>query len=179
MARVKKDKDMKGISRIDSKGTHGWFVRVYRNGKTYSKLYSDNKYGGKDRALKIARKARDYALATIPVLPKSKVRKRRLSKSTKRNKSGVVGVNRTKKTNRSGTVSEYYQVTWSPEIGVTKNKQWSIKKYGEEGAFELAWQFRQNVMKEIYGERYVPDNDIVERPSFEEAEAALQAEVQD
>ena len=44
MAKRKEEDDMKGISRIDSNGTHGWFVRVYRNGKTYSKLYSDKKY---------------------------------------------------------------------------------------------------------------------------------------
>lgn len=49
MARSKANK---GISRIDSGSTHGWFVRGYRNGKTYSKLFSDRKCGGKGKAQK-------------------------------------------------------------------------------------------------------------------------------
>ena len=41
---------MKGISRIDSTSTHGWFVRAYRNNKTYSKLLSDSKFGSRREA---------------------------------------------------------------------------------------------------------------------------------
>lgn len=43
-----------GVSRIDSKNTHGWFVRVYRNGKTHSKLFSDSKFGGREDGLRAA-----------------------------------------------------------------------------------------------------------------------------
>ncbi len=157
----KRKDDMKGISRIDSKGTHGWYVRVYKNGKTYSKLYSDNKYGGKDRALKIAKKARKVAVQAMKSVPTK--RSRRLVTSDRRNKTGVIGVNRTKKRNRSGTVSEYYQVTWSPKTGKTKNKQWSIKKYGEKKAFELACEFRHEVMRDIHGKRYDEELDKIVR----------------
>lgn len=149
---------MKGISRIDSKGTHGWYVRVYKNGKTYSKLYSDNKYGGKERALKIAKKARKMAEQAMKSVPTK--RTRRLVKSDRRNKTGVIGVNRTKKKNRSGTVSEYYQVTWSPKPGKTKNKQWSINKYGEDKAFEMACNFRHEVMQSIHGDRYEKEFEV-------------------
>jgi len=58
MARSKANK---GISRIDSGSTHGWFVRGYRNGKTYSKLFSDRKSGGKGKAQKLAKIYRDEA----------------------------------------------------------------------------------------------------------------------
>ncbi len=143
---------MKGISRIDSNGTHGWYVRVYKNGKTYSKLYSDNKYKGKERALKFARKAREMAMETMSSIPDKPVR--RFVTSDKRNKSGVLGVSKTKKKLRSGNVVHYYQVTWSPKPGKLKNKQWSTLKYGEEEAFRLAVEFRDKVMREIYGERY-------------------------
>ncbi|HYX07369.1 MAG TPA: hypothetical protein VE912_11605 [Bacteroidales bacterium] len=155
---AKRKNDMKGISRVDSKGTHGWYVRVYKNGKTYSKLYSDNKYGGKERALKIAKKARKMAEQAMKSIPTK--RTRRLVKSDRRNKTGVIGVNRTKKRNRSGTVSEYYQVTWSPKPGTTKNKQWSINKYGEDKAFQLACDFRHQVMRNIHGERYDEEMNI-------------------
>lgn len=50
---------MKGISRIDSGSTHGWFVRGYYKGKTISKLFSDKKIGGKNKALKTAKQFRD------------------------------------------------------------------------------------------------------------------------
>jgi hypothetical protein len=162
MGRKPKSEEMRGISRIDSNGTHGWFVRVYRNGKTYSKLYSDKKYGGKERALKIAKKARDHAYKTIPLVKKQRKKHRRLTRGTRRNRSGIVGVNRTTKENKKGIESHYYQVTWSPEVGKIKNKQWSVKKYGEKGAFLMAWEFRKNVMKQIHGEKYDWEKDITD-----------------
>ena len=50
---------MKGISRIDSKSTHGWYVRCYKGGKVYAKLFSDSKFGGKIRGLATAKRHRD------------------------------------------------------------------------------------------------------------------------
>lgn len=70
---AKREKKNKGISRIDSGSTHGWFVRGYRNGKTYSKLFSDLKCGGKRRALQMARNYRDELhnrLSQIPSKPR-------------------------------------------------------------------------------------------------------------
>lgn len=143
---------MKGISRIDAKGTHGWYVRIYKNGKTYSKLYSDNKYGGKERALSFAKKARQIALETLKSIPDNN--SRRLVSHDKRNKSGIIGVSRTTKTNAEGETSVYYQVTWSPQKGQIKNRQWSVRKYGEDEAFRRAKEFRESVMLDIYGENY-------------------------
>lgn len=65
----------KGISRIDSGSTHGWFVRGYRNGKTYSKLFSDLKCGGREQALELARDYRDKLhddLQRIPTKPRQR-----------------------------------------------------------------------------------------------------------
>jgi hypothetical protein len=61
----KKRTVMKGISRIDSGSTHGWFVRVYKNTKTFSKLFSDRKIGGKGKALKEAKEHRDKMTAVL------------------------------------------------------------------------------------------------------------------
>lgn len=148
---MKAQNDRKGISRIDTRDTHGWYVRIYKNGKTYSKLYSDNKYGGSDRALLVAQKARVIALEALKELPREP--KRRLVKTDRRNKSGIIGVSKTTKVNKNGTTSDYFQVTWSPEPGKVKNRQWSVKKYGEQEAGRLAVEYRQHVMKEIYGQR--------------------------
>lgn len=66
---AKKDIKNKGISRIDSGSTHGWFVRGYRNGKTYSKLFSDLKLGGKKKAMDQARDYRDNLLKELEKIP--------------------------------------------------------------------------------------------------------------
>ena len=68
MAKRKNPKN-KGISRIDSGSTHGWFVRGYKNGETYSKLFSDLKCGGKRKAQRLAREHRDELHARLNKIP--------------------------------------------------------------------------------------------------------------
>lgn len=147
MAKSKKDK---GISRIDSGSTHGWFVRGYRNGKTYSKLFSDLKCGGKKKAQTAAREYRDSLhedLAKIPAKPRS----RRIVFRDSRNTTGVLGVCRTAKKGPNGKTNECYSVSWRPEPGVQKCTSFSIRKYGEKKAFKLAVELRKQKLKEIYG----------------------------
>lgn len=152
MSETRQKKKKKGISRIDSGSTHGWFVRVYRNGKTYSKLYSDKKYGGKEKALRYAEKAQELAQESIEQIPKKYTE--RMVTNTSRNKTGIVGVSKTRKKNRSGTHNWYYQVTWTEGPGVVKNKQWSISKYGDREALKMAVNFRDEIMQDKFGERY-------------------------
>lgn len=140
----------KGISRIDSESTHGWFVRAYKNKKTYSKFFGDKKYGGKEEALVLARKHRDQLaeeLSGIPVEAKA----RRIVSSDSRNLTGVLGVTRLSKMTASGGVSEFYSVTWRPQPGVQKCSSFSINKYGEKEAFRLAVKLRKKQMAKILG----------------------------
>lgn len=44
---------LKVISGIETNSTFGWYVPLYRNKKTYSKFFSDSKFGGKDKALEL------------------------------------------------------------------------------------------------------------------------------
>jgi hypothetical protein len=60
---------MKGVSRIDSPKCHGWLARVYRDQKEHPKLFSDLKYGGKLKALKLAQA---YVRKMERALPPSK-----------------------------------------------------------------------------------------------------------
>lgn len=147
MAKSKKDK---GISRIDSGSTHGWFVRGYRNGKTFSRLFSDLKCGGKRKALGLAREYRDQLHADLAKIPQ-KPRARRIVYRDSRNTTGVLGVCRTAKKGPNGKVNECYSVSWRPSPGVQKCTSFSIRKYGEEKAFKLAVELRQKKMREIYG----------------------------
>lgn len=151
MTKSKKDK---GISRIDSGSTHGWFVRGYRNGKTYSRLFSDLKSGGKRKAQALAREYRDELHVELDKIPQ-KPRARRIVYRDSRNNTGVLGVCRTAKKGPNGTVNECYSVSWRPEPGVQKCTSFSIRKYGEDKAFKLAVSLRQKKMKEIYGSEII------------------------
>lgn len=150
MARSKANK---GISRIDSGSTHGWFVRGYRNGKTYSKLFSDRKSGGKLKAQKLAKAHRDELYEELESIPK-RPRQRRIVVSDSRNTTGELGVSRTAKVGPNGTQHDCFSVSWRPEPGVQKCTSFSIKKYGEKKAFKLAVEHRRNKMREIHGSNF-------------------------
>lgn len=62
-----KEQKYRGITRIDSHDTHGWFVRAYKAGKTTSKLFSDAVYGGKNKALKEAKDFREMLVKQLSV----------------------------------------------------------------------------------------------------------------
>lgn len=146
----KRNKKDKGISRIDSGSTHGWFVRGYRNGKTYSKLFSDRKCGGKRKAQQQAREYRTELYDELEQIP-LKPRGRRIVYRDSRNTTGVLGVCRTAKKSANGKINECYSVSWRPEPGVQKCTSFSISKYGEAKAKQLAIAHRRKMMKEIHG----------------------------
>ena len=143
----------KGVIRIDSDSTHGWQVRVYRHGKTYSRLFSDRKHGGEEESFQAALAYREELQREVDAMPDAAPR-RRLIQRNKNNSTGVVGVSRTYKRDRRGIRHEVYAVSWNPEPGVARGTSFSIKRYGEDTAFRLACELRWNKMKEIYGDRY-------------------------
>ena len=148
--RKRKDPKNKGISRIDSGSTHGWFVRGYKNGKTYSKLFSDLKCGGKRKAQKEARQFRDELYEKLAQIP-TKPRGRRIVYRDSRNTTGVLGVCRTAKRSPNGTINECYSVSWRPAPGEQKCTSFSIRKYGEKKAFKLAVAHRRKMLRDIHG----------------------------
>ena len=150
MAKRRSNRRNKGISRVDSGSTHGWFVRGYKNGKTYAKLFSDRKYGGKRKAQNLARQYRDELYERLAQIPK-KPRGRRIVYRDSRNSTGVLGVCRTAKRSTKGTFNECYSVSWRPAEGVQKATSFSIRKYGEKRAFQLAVAHRRKMLREIHG----------------------------
>ena len=143
----------KGIIRIDSDSTHGWQVRVYRHGKTYSRLFSDRKVGGKEEAFEAALAYRSTLEDEVEQIPTPPPR-RRLVHRNRNNSTGVVGISRTYKRDRRGIRHEVYAVSWNPEPGVARGTSFSVKRYGEDTAFRLACKLRWEKMKAIYGARY-------------------------
>ncbi len=148
--RKRKNPRNKGISRIDSGATHGWFVRGYKNGKTYPKLFSDLKCGGKRKAQQAARDFRDELYEKLAQIP-TKPRGRWFVYRDVRNTTGVLGVSRIAKKSRSGKISEVYSVSWRPAPGEQKATSFSIRKYGEKKAFKLAVAHRRKMLREIHG----------------------------
>ena len=133
--------DTYAISRIDLPlmKTHGWQIRLRRQGKLFSKFFSDRKHGGVEEALTIARAYRNELIKSLP----DPVRAGAEGKMTRRNVSGVVGVSRI--VIKSGLRRyEFWQATWSCESGVRKRMKFSVRRYGEDRAFELACVARKN-----------------------------------
>ena len=145
---MKDIQSLKGISRIETTSTLGWYVRVYRNRKTYSKFISDSKFGGKEKALKMAILEKDELSEMISAIPK-KPAKRRVVTKDRRNTTGVLGVSRTSKKASNAKSYECYTVSWRPQPKVQKSTSFSIKKYGEEKALALAIQLRREKFPEL------------------------------
>lgn len=140
---------VKGISRIDSNRTHGWYVRVIYKGCYYSRFFSDGKWGGREKAFKEAIKFRNQ---TEKELGKPRTDRVVVTRSS-RNKTGIIGVVRLRKDGH-----DVYEVNWTPKPGVLKRTSISIEKHGEEKAFKLAVALRKRKEREIYG-KVVMTND--------------------
>jgi hypothetical protein len=126
---------LNGISRIDSLNTHGWFVRHYVNGFTFSKLFSDGKYKNKENGLI---KALIYKLEredTLNRLPKMRA-------LNKNNKSGIVGVSLVVKKDTKGKDYTTYITSWIDSCNLQRSKSFSSKKYGKREALNLAKNHR-------------------------------------
>lgn len=138
--RKKRNSKMAGVSRIDQpeKHNHGWFVRLTRQGKHYSAFFSDKKHGGKAKALK---EAQAYYAQLVKEHPKMS-RKDFAQIQRRSNKSGIVGVTRLVKEVR-GKKYEFWQATWSPEPGRVAKKAFSVSRYGEAKAKQLAIDARK------------------------------------
>lgn len=127
------------ITRIDllSQGTHGWQVRLQRRGVKYAKFFSDTKCGCENKGLRLAQQWRDDLIEEI-----TRDDQARICRSSKRNSSGVVGVSKIKVHASNGSIYEFWQATWSPELGVRKTVKFSVKRHGPELAFKLAVEAR-------------------------------------
>jgi len=139
-------KSLKGISRIDQpeKHNHGWFVRVTRKGITHSAFFTDRKHGGKTKALAAAKKGLKNLRAKYPPMSRQEFAK----VQRRRTKSGIVGVTQLTKQVK-GVDYQFWQATWSPRPGVIEKKVFSISKYGDEKAKQLAIKARRKGLREM------------------------------
>lgn len=151
--RNKQTTSERNIARIDipakkgKAGTHGWQVRFNLNRRQFSCFYSDNKHGGKEKALVAARVFRDSF-----VIDHEALLKRESSKRTKvTGKQDVPGVyfvkGKPKKTKPSEHCS-YWRAQWPSDVPQKPNwKNFFVARYGEDEAYLLAVQARLDGMR--------------------------------
>ncbi len=131
------------ISRIDqpTHRTHGFFLRVSRDGHIYSAFFADQTYGGREQALAAAQAQRGKLL-NILGLPAQRSRRLWAELPRRRGRSGIVGVQRVID-RKSKPWRKYWRATWSPRPGVVRKQQFSIREHGEERAKQLALRARR------------------------------------
>lgn len=139
---------MKGISRAESKRSKGWLARAYRDGQTLSRFFSDRKYGGKTKALHLAREYVQHLAQEFPRVEKPPFRTTPL----RQNKTGVNGVCLTFQRSRTGTklwcYSAHYRLA-----GHVYNKRFYLHWYADpQDAFKDAVQFRHAMEKSMLRE---------------------------
>ena len=134
-----------GISRIEQeeKKNFGWNVRVTFNGKTTHKYFPDKSCGGKNKALKLAREFRDGVVKKLP-----KAKQEAVSRAQRKvKKSGVTGVTHVVSTAVGGKSYEYWQAAWDDNDGGRRTAKFSISRYGNREALDLAVQARKDALK--------------------------------
>lgn len=106
--------------------THGWLVRVRRQGVRTSKFFSDKKHGGRNKALKDhAVPYRDMLLETLPE-PDDPV----LRSAQARSHSGVIGLHFLYKDIGNGTKKPYIQLSWIDANAKRHSASYSVEKWG-------------------------------------------------
>jgi hypothetical protein len=125
----------KNITRIDHpvKRTFGYFVRIQWKGERRAKFFSDKTHGDRLAALDAALEWRNQTEKEL-----GKPRSERQVVGKTRSSSGVVGVRKRKEGH-----TEYYEATWVSTVGKLHRTRFSIAKYGERRALQLARKVRQ------------------------------------
>jgi hypothetical protein len=130
-----------GIARIElvAVGSFGWQVRLQFRGQKVSRFFADRTYGGIEFSLHAARSWRDAQWEAWNVAASPRV-----CEPSSRNASGVVGVSRVVVKSSNGVEYHFWQATWCPAPGLRQSIKFSIKKYGDHAAYQLAIQARRS-----------------------------------
>ncbi|MCY7348357.1 MAG: AP2 domain-containing protein [Pyrinomonadaceae bacterium] len=135
----------KGITRIENykNRANGWQVRLLCRGKSFSKFFKDSDYVSKESALKAARRFYRRLVAENPKISRQEHAERETSRTGE-----IIGVRRLLKP-RFGHVYEVWEAKWSPQKYQRRVRTFSIEKYGEEAAKNLAIEARLNGLAEM------------------------------
>lgn len=145
---------VKNIARIDNETsrTRAWLVRVQRNSNTISKMFTDGVYGGKHQALQAAIIFREQVLT---VVPNYEYQMRRRNVVRRNNKSGIAGVGRYEVKSVTGRIRSFWLARWDDERGICRLRKFSVKRYGERKAKQLAIAERRRQLAQVCAARSV------------------------
>lgn len=142
----------RGISRLNYKtSANGWLARYTREGVTFSKTFSDSKYGSPEASKTAAESWHKEVRSLFPPMTIDDF----YSQIETRTESGIVGVRRVVQMNKG-----YKYPTWTARWrlnGKENIRSFSVKKYGEEGAKERAVAARRAIepkLKEEWERNY-------------------------
>lgn len=144
---------MYGISRIDNEqyNAHAWRVSLIRRGRRFVKNFPDKKCGTSEKAFTQAIKFRDQLLVKYPPIS----RKEFCNAKRRNNKTGITGVYKYAKSYllKDGTMREswYWEANWPDQNGQSKSMRFSVKKYGDEFAKQMAIRARKNGLLTVEG----------------------------
>jgi hypothetical protein len=122
-----------------------WKVNLKRRGKYMFKVFRDDAHGGKVKALKAAKAWRDSLMRAHSGADYTIWRRNRTHKG---NRSGVVGVGRYIARDNGGK-RPFWLAFWHTADGVRQSSKFSVLKYGEKHAKQLACEARRNGMEEL------------------------------
>ena len=127
-----------GITRfeLETSQSHGFLVRICRNGEKTSEFFADSQHGGKRKAKKMAQQR--YAELCETLGPANTRATKNLL--TVRNSTGKVGVHIARSVDTRWGKCEYtsYCASWITTNGERQKISFSWNKYGKEAAYELA-----------------------------------------
>ncbi len=147
---------MYGIRFMMAKGMEpGYLVKIGRRKVDHTKWFGIVQFGSDALALRAAQAWRDEQICSLPVLTKQEF----VSMIRTNNTSGAAGVVRITKRSRkrSGAeVSAHYWLARPPRCVKASQRSFSIAKYGEERAWELAAKARRE-MEQLAVGNHVPN----------------------
>ena len=124
---------------------HGWWVRVEREQAKFHQLFSDGKYGGIEDAFIESINFRHEVISSFPLeMRKRTVKKNGLAKNPDDRIARCIA---------KGKNQPYihWKAVWYDEDYKLKKREFSVLKFGEDGAKELALeQATQNIVDTVY-----------------------------
>ena len=139
--RTRNAKSMRGITRMDYERATGWFVRIYREGKTHSKFFADSLHRGKTRAREAAIEYRDDYESTHPRMPAS-IPRFALSTRPALASTKIRGVSETYQRTPSGKKIPCFSVSYRLD-GARRNKRFYHHLHSSRrAALRAATEFR-------------------------------------
>lgn len=136
---------------IDATNTHGYQVRIRRQGEKHTKFFSDTKCGGKEGALQEAIGHRDEMLEILPE-PAAGPRVAALARS----KTGVPGIRLGTYTTEDGPIPRIEAEVSGHGGANRRNRTWSLRRYPLRKALWQACAWRAKERAELRGETVGP-----------------------